>query len=152
MAGRHEPADRHPDLHWVFPEPKRNTLTVEQIREAAQALSLTSLTGQARVLVLEPADAMTTAAANALLKTLEEPGADTYLLLIIAPARKTSGNDSQSLPIACCTLSARCRGAHVAERRREGSGGSGLDSPAGGRSRSTVSCSRLSQEWIFQSL
>ena len=104
MAGRHEPEDRHPDLHWVFPEPKRNTLTVEQIREAAQALSLTSLKGQARVLVLEPADAMTTAAANALLKTLEEPGADTYLLLIShQPGRlpATIRSRCQSLSVGC---------------------------------------------------
>ena len=104
MAQRHEPADRHPDLHWAFPEAKRNTLTVEQIREAAQALSLTSLTGQGRVLVLEPADAMTTAAANALLKTLEEPGADTYLLLIShQPGRlpATIRSRCQSLSVGC---------------------------------------------------
>ena len=104
MAGRHEPADRHPDLHWVFPEPKRNTLTVEQIREATQSLSLTSLTGQARVLVLEPADAMTTAAANALLKTLEEPGADTYLLLI----SHQPGRLPATIRSRCQSLSVRC--------------------------------------------
>ncbi len=104
MLRRHEPADRHPDLHWVFPEPKRNTLTVEQVREATQALTLTSLTAQAKVLVLEPADAMTTAAANALLKTLEEPSADTYLLLIShQPGRlpATIRSRCQSLPVRC---------------------------------------------------
>ena len=104
MLRRHEPADRHPDLHWVFPEPKRNTLTVEQIRDATQALSLTSLTASAKVLVLEPADAMTTAAANALLKTLEEPSADTYLLLIShQPGRlpATIRSRCQSLPVRC---------------------------------------------------
>lgn len=104
MAGRHEPEDRHPDLHWVFPEPKRNTLTVEQIREAAQSLSLTSLMGQARVLVLEPADAMSTAAANALLKTLEEPGADTYLLLI----SHQPGRLPATIRSRCQSLSVRC--------------------------------------------
>lgn len=104
MTGRHEPMDHHPDLHWVFPEPKRNTLTVEQIREAAQALSLTSLTAQARVLVLEPADAMTTAAANALLKTLEEPGADTYLLLI----SHQPGRLPATIRSRCQSLSVRC--------------------------------------------
>ena len=104
MAERHEPADRHPDLHWVFPEAKRNTLTVEQIRIAAQSLSLTSLTGQSRVLVLEPADAMTTAAANALLKTLEEPGADTYLLLI----SHQPGRLPATIRSRCQSLSVRC--------------------------------------------
>ncbi len=82
MKERHEPADRHPDLHWLFPDAKRNTLTVEQVREASRALSLTSLAGQSKVLILEPADAMTPAAANALLKTLEEPSADSYLFLV----------------------------------------------------------------------
>ncbi|MDE0003108.1 MAG: hypothetical protein OXQ29_10475 [Rhodospirillaceae bacterium] len=104
MAERHEPTDHHPDLHWAFPEPRRNTLTVEQIREAAQALSLTSLTGQARVLVLEPADAMTTAAANALLKTLEEPGANTYLLLI----SHQPGRLPATIRSRCQSLSVRC--------------------------------------------
>ena len=104
MAGRHEPADRHPDLHWVFPEPKRNTLTVEQIREAAQSLSLTSLTSQARVLVLEPADAMTVAAANALLKTLEEPTSRTYLLLIA----HQPGRLPATIRSRCQSLSVRC--------------------------------------------
>ena len=104
MGQRHEPADRHPDLHWVFPEPKRNSLTVEQVREATQALSLTSLTAPAKVLILEPADAMTIAAANALLKTLEEPSADTYLLLISHQPGKlpaTIRSRCQSLPVRC---------------------------------------------------
>ena len=104
MAERHEPADHHPDLHWLFPEPKRRTLTVEQIREATRVLSLTSLTAQAKVLVLEPADAMTAAAANALLKTLEEPSADTYLLLVShQPGRlpATIRSRCQSLAVRC---------------------------------------------------
>ena len=82
MARRHEPTDHHPDLHWLFPEDDRRTLSVEQIRRAAAALALTSLEGPAKVVVVEPADAMTVAAANALLKTLEEPTPGTYLLLI----------------------------------------------------------------------
>ena len=118
MAQRHEPADRHPDLHWVFPEAKRNTLTVEQIREAAQTLSLTSLTGQGRVLVLEPADAMTTAAANALLKTLEEPGADTYLLLI----SHQPGRLPATIRSRCQSLSVRCPPAAEALTWLNGSG------------------------------
>ena len=104
MVERHEPADHHPDLHWLFPEPKRRTVTVEQIREATRTLSLTSLTAQAKVLVLEPADAMTAAAANALLKTLEEPSADTYLLLVShRPGRlpATIRSRCQSLAVRC---------------------------------------------------
>jgi DNA polymerase-3 subunit delta' len=45
-------------------------------------LNLKAHAGGAKVVVFEPADGMTTAAANALLKTLEEPSQDTYLLLL----------------------------------------------------------------------
>ena len=104
MAERHLPADHHPDLHWLFPESGRRTVTVDQIREATRALSLTSLAGQAKVLVLETADAMTASAANALLKTLEEPSARTYLLLIShQPGRlpATIRSRCQSLAVQC---------------------------------------------------
>ncbi len=82
MAQRHEPGDHHPDLHWVFPGDNKRTLSVDQVREISSALALTSLEGAAKVVVLEPADAMTISAANALLKTLEEPTERTYLLLV----------------------------------------------------------------------
>jgi DNA polymerase-3 subunit delta' len=82
MQARHVPADRHPDLHWVFPEEDKRTIAIEQVRDVADALTLKAHGGGAKVVIVEPADAMTTAAANALLKTLEEPAADTYLLLL----------------------------------------------------------------------
>jgi len=82
MAQRHEAMDHHPDLHWRFPEPEKRTLTVDQIRETPRALTLTSLEGPAKVVILEPAEAMTPGAANALLKTLEEPTPRTYLFLV----------------------------------------------------------------------
>ena len=82
MAQRHELGDHHPDLHWIFPGDNKRTLSVDQVREMANTLSLTSLEGAAKVVVLEPADAMTISAANALLKTLEEPTERTYLLLV----------------------------------------------------------------------
>jgi DNA polymerase III subunit delta' len=81
-ADRHAPADHHPDLHWLFPEEDKTAIAVEQIRELGEALSLKAHAGGAKVVIFEPADGMTTAAANALLKTLEEPSADTYLLLL----------------------------------------------------------------------
>jgi len=88
MRSRHQPSNHHPDLHWVFPEDGKRLISVEQIREAAEAVFLTSFTAAAKVLIIEPAEAMTTAAANALLKTLEEPPIGTYLLLVSElPAR-----------------------------------------------------------------
>jgi DNA polymerase-3 subunit delta' len=82
LAGRHAPADHHPDLHWLHPEEDKHTISVEQIRGVIDALALTAHGGGAKVVVIEPADAMTPAATNALLKTLEEPSADTYLFLL----------------------------------------------------------------------
>ncbi|HUO68169.1 MAG TPA: hypothetical protein VMV37_11560 [Gammaproteobacteria bacterium] len=81
-AERRAPADHHPDLHCLFPEEDKTAIAVEQIRGLGAELSLKAHAGGAKVVIFEPADGMTTAAANALLKTLEEPSADTYLLLL----------------------------------------------------------------------
>jgi DNA polymerase-3 subunit delta' len=81
-AGRHAPADHHPDLHWLFPAEDKTAISVEQIRGLGAELNLKSHAGGAKVVLFEPADGMTTAAANALLKSLEEPSAETYLLLL----------------------------------------------------------------------
>lgn len=82
LAQRHAPADHHADLHWLYPLEDKATISIEQVREATDALSLTAHGGGAKVVIIEPADALTTAASNALLKTLEEPSEDTYLLLL----------------------------------------------------------------------
>ena len=82
MSTRHEPADHHPDFQYVFPEDGKRSISIDQIREMTGNLSLTSLHGSAKVVVIEPADTMTPAAADALLKTLEEPSPNTYLLLV----------------------------------------------------------------------
>ena len=81
-AERHAPADHHPDLHWLFPEEDKTAIAVEQIRGLGAELNLKAHAGGAKVVIFEPADGMTTAAANALLKSLEEPSGDTYLLLL----------------------------------------------------------------------
>ncbi|HEX5421419.1 MAG TPA: hypothetical protein VFY39_15610 [Gammaproteobacteria bacterium] len=81
-GARHAPADHDPDLHWLFPEEDKRTISVEQVRDVIEALSLKGFRGQDKVLIVESAEAMTGAAANALLKTLEEPTQRTYLLLV----------------------------------------------------------------------
>jgi DNA polymerase-3 subunit delta' len=82
LPQRHSPSDRHPDLHWLYPEEEKDTISVEQVRAVIEAFALTAHRGVAKVVVIEPAEALTVAAANALLKTLEEPTPDTYLLLV----------------------------------------------------------------------
>ena len=101
-AQRHAPADHHPDLHWLFPAEDKTAIAVEQIRDLASELNLKAHAGGAKVVVFEPADGMTAAASNALLKTLEEPSADTYLLLL--------ADQPNRLP---ATIRSRCQRLHV---------------------------------------
>lgn len=86
----------HPDLLLVGyefnekarPPKMRGEIVIEQIRRIGEQLSLTPQFGNARVAILDPADAINHAACNALLKTLEEPVPGRYLWLISAhPAR-----------------------------------------------------------------
>lgn len=87
-------AGTHPDFHAVsFITVKdgsrlRTELIVDQMRELSGQLSLTPQYGGAQVAIIDPADALNNAAANALLKTLEEPQPGRYLWLVAAePAR-----------------------------------------------------------------
>ena len=61
---------------------------IEQVRELSQQLALTPQYGEAQVAIIDPAEALNTAACNALLKTLEEPAPGRYLWLVSSrPAR-----------------------------------------------------------------
>jgi DNA polymerase-3 subunit delta' len=82
MHERHEARNHHPDLHHVFPESGKHRISVEQIRDVCATLALSSYGGSGKVVIIEPAESMTAAAANALLKTLEEPTRNSYLLLV----------------------------------------------------------------------
>lgn len=61
---------------------QRSEIVVEQIRELSARLAMSSQFGGWQIAVIDPADAMNAAAANALLKTLEEPAAQTMLVLL----------------------------------------------------------------------
>jgi DNA polymerase-3 subunit delta' len=80
----------HPDLRLIEPvvydedgnATPVDAITVEPIRDLIEFALLSSHRGGAKVAVVVPADALNAAAANALLKTLEEPPPRTYLLLV----------------------------------------------------------------------
>ncbi len=72
----------HPDLHVL--EPDGNSIKIEQIRAFQKELNLKPLEAPRKICLIEQADAMTVGAANALLKTLEEPRGDTLLILLTA--------------------------------------------------------------------
>ncbi|GGO87058.1 DNA polymerase III subunit delta' [Marinobacterium nitratireducens] len=72
----------HPDLYELQPEEPGKPIRIDQVRELTVFLHSTAQQGGYRLVVLEPAEAMNVSAANALLKTLEEPGRETVLLLV----------------------------------------------------------------------
>ena len=75
-------AGSHPDHVWVEPAADKKAITVDQIRELGQFLSLTAQAAGHKVVVIAPAEAMNVNAANSLLKTLEEPTAGSVLILV----------------------------------------------------------------------
>jgi DNA polymerase-3 subunit delta' len=104
IAHKRVEAGNHPDLLWVEPTvqhqgqfltakeaeaagiKRKGTLPIriEQIRDIAEFLSRPPLEASRSLVIIEEAQAMTEAAANALLKTLEEPRRGT--LILIAPS------------------------------------------------------------------
>jgi DNA polymerase-3 subunit delta' len=75
-------AGTHPDLHWVEPAEAGKGILVDQVREVIRFLSLTAQHSDYKVVLITPAEQMNSAAANSLLKTLEEPASFAVLLLI----------------------------------------------------------------------
>ena len=72
---------RHPDVHVAEPESKSRRIVIEQIRELERELQMRSSLGGKKVGILFDADRLKTEAANAFLKTLEEPPNNSLLLL-----------------------------------------------------------------------
>ena len=81
-------AQAHPDVIWLQPQEDSRQIRIEQVRELSAELALTSHGGGYKVSILTPADALNRFAANALLKTLEEPPSRTLLILVASePSR-----------------------------------------------------------------
>jgi DNA polymerase-3 subunit delta' len=88
----------HPDLTWVAPSGAHEMLRRDVADAVVAAAAHTPFEAQYRVFVLERADTMNDEAANALLKTLEEPPAYAVLLLL-------TDKPTQVLP----TIASRCQ-------------------------------------------
>lgn len=76
----------HPELLSLGLEEDSRVIKVDQIRELRAFFALTRHAGRHRVCLLEPADALNESAANALLKTLEEPPSGAVILLVARSA------------------------------------------------------------------
>ncbi len=76
----------HPDVFFIKPE--KGVLKIETIRNLKENLSLKPLESPFKLILLEDADLLNLAAANALLKTLEEPPSNTFFILLSSSPHK----------------------------------------------------------------
>ena len=90
-------AGSHPDNYILEPEEADKAIKVDQVRDLVSFVVQTSQMGGRKVVLIEPVESMNINAANALLKSLEEPSGDTVLLLV-------SHQPSRLLP----TIKSRC--------------------------------------------
>lgn len=71
-----------PDVYLAAPESKSRRIVIEQIRQLEHALQMQSRGGRRKVAIVSEADRLVPQAANAFLKTLEEPPNNSLLLLL----------------------------------------------------------------------
>ena len=72
----------HPDVYWLKPEEEKKNITIEQARNLIKQLHLGSFLNQHKIAVIRDAQLLTIEAANALLKTLEEPKNKVIIILL----------------------------------------------------------------------
>jgi DNA polymerase-3 subunit delta' len=72
----------HPDVFWVRPESKSRIITIDQVRELMQMVNLKPTVAEFKVGIIVAADRLNLQAANAFLKTLEEPPSKSILILL----------------------------------------------------------------------
>ena len=106
---RHVDARIHPDYFMIEPDRELATpqIKIEQIREIEQQILYKPLLADRKICVIDDADRLTIGAANALLKTLEEP--PDHSLFILITSRPSS------LP---ATIRSRCQGLRFATPAR----------------------------------
>lgn len=75
-------AQAHPDFMAVKLRDDKQSILIDQIRELNYFLGLSRSYSPRRVVIIQPAERMNVNAANSLLKSLEEPAADTHILLL----------------------------------------------------------------------
>ena len=75
-------AGTHGDYRWVEIAEGKASIGVDQIREAGDFVTKTAGYGSQKILVIADAEKMTTGASNALLKTLEEPQGNSFIVLL----------------------------------------------------------------------
>jgi DNA polymerase III subunit delta' len=82
LGGTADEALAHPDYHSVAPESKSRRIVIEQMRTMEQSLQMKPMRGSTKVAVIHDADRLQPQAANAFLKTLEEPPPGCHIFLL----------------------------------------------------------------------
>ncbi|MGN6556029.1 MAG: ATP-binding protein, partial [Verrucomicrobiota bacterium] len=72
----------HADIHWVRSDSKSRIISVEQMRDLMHDINLKPTEAEYKTAVIVAADRLNTQAANAFLKTLEEPPSKSILILL----------------------------------------------------------------------
>ncbi len=72
----------HADVHWIRPESKTRIITIEQMRDLMKEIQLKPTEAEYKIAVVVAADRLRVEAANAFLKTLEEPPPKSVLILL----------------------------------------------------------------------
>jgi len=104
----------HPDVYWVRPESKSRRIQVDQMREFMKSVNLRSSMGGVKVGIVVDADCMGEEASNAFLKTLEEPPAQTVIVLLTAdPQRLLPTILSRCLKISFGPVATQIRSPHA---------------------------------------
>lgn len=114
------PLAKNPDFYLIQPESKSRRIRIEQIRDLGKALSLKAYAGGVKVALLCEVERMCLGgadAANAFLKTLEEPQPGTLLILT-----------SAEIQIVLPTILSRCVRLHLRDEG-EGNAGAGTEAP-----------------------
>lgn len=88
----------HPDIEIIRRDPEKKNIGIEQIRQLQHKLSLRSFLTKYKIAIIDEAETLTEEAANALLKTLEEPTPQTMIIVI-----------TESSSLLLDTINSRCQ-------------------------------------------
>jgi DNA polymerase-3 subunit delta' len=102
-------AGKYPDVHWIEPEKKSRIISVDSMRAVMKKVHETAFGGGWKICIFVGADRMNMQAANAFLKTLEEPPAKTLFMLL-------TDSPQGLLP----TIISRCQQVAIAEASSDG--------------------------------
>jgi DNA polymerase-3 subunit delta' len=80
--------ETHQDVHWARPESKSRVVTVEQMRDLTREIQLKPAEAEYKFAIIAAADRLNPQAANAFLKTLEEPPARSVLILLSTDSQR----------------------------------------------------------------